>query len=352
MLASITGTRYWEDFKDYYAKCVVLQDINVNSEKGRDVLEDLHVDDPLMHHITIYDVVERKYAGFSNAIQQIWCGSDNPKKWQRVNAFDILRINFTEKDWLWLFLLHRVTGSGASFSSDHGFRNSILADTASVCNSYKEMPRFVLDQMQGGRAIFTSIGNQIPPFPKPEGPYNRGSEVYIGEHMTLLIEDLYEQIQTWNKSKSISEVVDWLNGWHKNNGLKQFHFVMTAFAMDIAEYMPHYIDQYSRVNYGSNAVKALELLFDGQGFKNKREFLDAAMDYVVDNLHSPFDAEDVQKQKGKAYSLEDVCCDYVRYVSCYVPKGYEHLKNWQVDNKSSIKDYPRHWTWVKHTESR
>lgn len=350
MSGKIVPTQHWDNFVQYYDRCVELQKINISSEDGRDTSEDLHVDDPLMHYITIYDVVERKYAGFSNAIQQIWYGSENPKRWQIDSAFDGLRTKYNEQDWLTLFLLHRVTGSGASFSYDHGFRNSILNDMAKVADNKYDMIRFVFNEMTQGRAIFTSIGNQIPPFPKPEGPYDRGSELYIAEYIVPLVMELHENLIKWNKSKSIREVVDWIHTWHNARGLKKFHFVMTAFVMDIAEYMPHYIDQYSRVNYGANAVEALTLLFKNNGAKNKLEFLDASMDYIVENLHSPMAADDVERGMGKAYSLEDVACDYVRYVGCYVPKGYEHLEPWQVTHNSLITDYPKHWTYEKHIE--
>jgi hypothetical protein len=350
MSGEIIPTRYWKDFTRYYDWAVELQGINVSSEDGRNPHEsdDLHVPDPLMHYITIYDVVERKYAGFSNAIQQIWHGSDNPKRWQIDKRFDGIHETYTERDWLWLFLLHRVTGSGASFSYDHGFRNSILSDMAFSSGDAEDMRKYVLSEMRTGRPIFTSIGNQIPPFPKPSGEYKRGGELYIGEYMTRLVDATYQYLQDSGGGLSIAETVDWVNQWHKDNGLKQFIFVLTAWIMDIAEYMPHYVDQYSRVHYGSNAVEALELLFDGRGFKNKKMFLDAAMDYVVEHLHSPYAEDDKKRGIGKAYSLEDVCCDYVRYVGCYVPKGYEHLEPWQVTHNSLIDDYPKHHTWVKH----
>jgi hypothetical protein len=350
MTGTIEPSRHWPNFVRYYERCNVLQQINIGSEFGRNTKEDLHVEDPLMHFITIYDVVERRYAGFSNALQQVWYGSDNPKRWQIDSRFDGVHDRITELDWLFIFLIHRVTGSGASFTYDHGFRNSILADMVANFDNKEEMCRYLIEQMQSGRAVFTSIGNQIPPFPKPEGPYARGSELYIGEYTIQLVTDLQKELKTWNKSKSIREVVDWCNEWHKDHGIKQFHFVLTAFVMDIAEYMPHYIDQYSRVNYGSNAVEALEMLFNGQGFKRKIDFLDAAMDYVVNELPSPTLQSDKDMGKGRAYSLEDVCCDYVRYVGCYVPKGYEDLEPWQVTHNSIITDYPKHWTYDNHIE--
>lgn len=347
-MPEIIATEHWDHFVDYYNRCVKLQGINISSENGRDTSQDLHVDDPLQHFVTIYDVVERKYAGFSNALQQVWCGSQNPKRWQADARFDRHQEIFSEADWLWLFLLHRVTGSGASFQHDHGFRNSIIADAALLEQDRFGMERYVIEQMQAGRPIFTSIGNQIPPFPKPQGPYSRGSELYIGEFMMDLVHDMYEHLKASGGNLVIADTVDWANDWHKAHGLKQFHFVLTAWVMDIAEYFPQYVDPYSRVHYGKNAIEALELLFENDGYK-KKDFYDACMDYIVSKLWSPFAQDDMQRQQGKAYSLEDVACDYVRYVGCYVPNGYHHLEPWKVTHSIET-DYPKHWTYVNHIE--
>ena len=349
-MAKVVRTEYWQDFTDYYNRAAILQGINVSSENGRDTSEPLHVDDSLQHHITIYDTIERKHAGFSNALQQVWFGSDAPKRWHADSRFNDHHSIYGLREWLWLFLLHRVTGSGASFTFDHGFRNSIVSDVGLYCTTVSEMRSFVLEQMRDGRAIFTSIGNQIPPFPKPDGEYVRGGERYIGEFMTRLVDDTIWMLAARRSPWTIADTVDWVCAWHVKNGLKQFKFVLTAWVMDIAEYFPELVDPYSRVHYGANAIEALELLFDNDGFK-KKEFLDEAMNTLVSELHSPFEPEDVRRGMGRAMSLEDVACDYVRYVGNYVPKGYEHLTPDQVTHSSRMKDiYPKHWTYNKHIE--
>jgi len=348
-MSKIVETIYWEDFKKYYDKASRLQTINISSENGRDTSEDLHVDDPLQHHITIYDTVDREFAGFSNAIQQIWYGSNNPKKWQIDTRFDGYDLH--TMDWFFLFLLHRVTGSGASFSYDHGFRNNILADMALEADNMIHMKDYVLSEMKTGRPIFTSIGNQIPQFPKPNEVYPKGSQLYIAEYMPRLVKDFYNHIIENPLTMSIREGVDWINDWHRNNGLKCFHFVMTAFVMDVAQYFPALIDPWSRVNYGKNAIEALNLLFKNEGYKQK-DFLDAAMDRICEEFRSPYDKRDEERGLGKGLSLEDVACDYVRYVECYVPKGYEHLEIWQATNNSLIPHHEKHWTYHKLREAK
>jgi len=347
-MPQLIETIYWEDFKKYYNRAATLQNINIASEKGRDTSEDLHVDDPLQHYITIYDTVDREFAGFSNAIQQIWYGSKNPKKWQIDTRFDGYQLH--TMDWFWLFMMHRITGSGASFSYDHGFRNSILSDMALAGDNMIHMRQYVLSEFRNGRPLFTSIGNQIPMFPKPVEPFTKASEYYISEFMPRLVKGFYYHIINNPLSMSIREAVDWINAWHKDHGIKSFHFVMTAFVMDVAQYFPELIDPWSQVNYGKNAVEALHLLFGNDGYKKKMDFLDAAMDKICEEFRSPYDTRDLERNLGKGFSLEDVACDYVRYVECYVPKGYEHLEPWQVTNNSMIPEHPKHWTYHKHVE--
>lgn len=352
-MADIEPTIYYEDFLEYYDKAQHLQGINLATDTGRDTSEDMHVDDPIMHYVTIYDVVERKYAGFSNAIQQIWHGSDNPKKWQVDTRFDGIHSILDEKTWLWLFLLHRVTGSGASFAHDHGFRNSILADVAINAQTVPDMTRYTLAEMRHGRKVFTSIGNQIPPFPKPvemDGYTMRGSEVYIARFMANLVDAFHEYLVSLTEPISVCDGVDWVCAWHREHGLKQFKFVLTAWVMDVAEYYPNYVEPYSRVHYGANAIEALDFLFDNHGYK-KRDFYHACMDRVVSDRFSVHCEVDTAKRMGRPYSLEDVCCDYIRYVECYVPKGYEHLEPWMVENRSRIPDHPKHHSFHRHVES-
>lgn len=348
-MPTLIETAYWEDFQHYYAKAATLQTINISSPNGRDTSEPLHVDDPLQHYVTIYDTVDREFAGFSNAIQQIWHGANNPKQWQVDHRFDGYQLE--PMDWMWLFLMHRVTGSGASFSYDHGFRNSILADMALAGDNMFDQRDYVLREMRNGRAIFTSIGNQIPMFPKPGDAYRRGSDRYIEEYMPHLVSDMWHHLEAHPLSMSIRENVDWCHEWHTAHGLKRFHFVMTAWVMDIAFYFPQLIDPWSQVNYGNNAIEALQLLFGNGGFKNRASFLDAAMDKICNDLRSPHDLRDVERGYGKGLALEDVACDYVRYVECYVPAGYQHLEPWQVTNNSMIPDHPKHWTYRKHLEA-
>lgn len=339
-MPDLKPTPYFDDFTIYYDKAAILQEYNISSPTGRDPSDPAyHVGDPLMDYVTIYDCVERRYAGFSNALQQIWYGSKNPKRWQIRREFDGLHSVYTPVEWLFLFLIHRLTGSGASFSHDHGFRNSIIADTALKCEQAGEMKRYVLDEMENKRAIFTSIGNQIPAFPKVPSHYQFKSQgrYYISEFVPQLVMDMLDWLTASNQRKTVAEAADWACQWNVEHGAKRFVFVLTAWVMDIAEYFPLWVDPNSHVHYGANAIESLNLLFDYSSFKRSEHKYNAAMEVISEHCRTPFTNE-----PGRPYSLEDVLCDYVRYIECYVPKGYEHLDLWQVTNASTVRHPIKH----------
>jgi len=105
--------------------------------------------------------------------------------------------------------------------------------------------------------------------------------------------------------------------------MKRWAFVTTAFAMDIAEYMPQLVDPMSHANYGKNALEAMDLLFEREG-ERKAEFYDAVMHRCCQEMRRP------NGEPSQPMSMEDVLCDYIRYIRRYVPKGYDDLELWQV----------------------
>lgn len=324
-------TDYFHDFVEYYRKAAHLQDRQFDPELPP-------TGDPLMDNVPIYDCVERRFAGFCNALQQAWYGSNNPKHWQAAPRFDGLDLQTVE--WLWVFLVHRVTGSGASFEDDHGFRNSVVPEMVWQGTMFEQRD-WLLNEMRGGRAVFTSIGNQIPPFPKPRDGYARGGELYLAEYAPQLVLDTYEWLREQDdRPVPITEVVDYVLAWHVEHGLKRFKFVLTAWAMDIAEYYPHVVDAESHVYYGANCEEAFDLMFEG-GPRNKRERDVLRMDMIRDAVYDG-------RHPAHPFSLEDVCCDYVRYIECYVPKGT--APDLDVTNRSRMAQHPKHRSFHAHVQ--
>jgi hypothetical protein len=107
--------------------------------------------------------------------------------------------------------------------------------------------------------------------------------------------------------------------------------------MDTAEYYPELVDPTSHCYYGANCVRAFDLMFikEKTDPKNKAQFQELCM------------AELCKSVNGRPYDVEDVCCDYIRYLVEYIPKGYGDLTQEQRLNNSSLKvkrewglDYP------------
>src|SRR5262249_37492838 len=132
-------------------------------------------DDELMNNVRIYDVVQRRYAGFSKVLEDIH-GVRVRKDLQRFPAFredDVLGFHF-------LHWFHRFTGSGASFQprylsngdlnpKEHGYCNSHVDRVAIAyfAHNFSSAVKYIVECDQ---PMVTSVGNQPPSLknPKPE----------------------------------------------------------------------------------------------------------------------------------------------------------------------------------------
>ena len=127
------------------------------------------VNDPLMQSIDIYDCYTRDAAGFSNVIQDLRLMTNTPK-WHHqddnrrrlIESYDTH--NWDTKTWFFVYLCHRMTGSGASFTRDHGYRNNAVQYWGSL-RDIKDMKDHMIYLKSLGKPLFTSIGNQ-PPSPR------------------------------------------------------------------------------------------------------------------------------------------------------------------------------------------
>lgn len=326
-------TEFYNDFLEYYRKAKLLQDKNL-------LLHDTPTNDPLMDNITIYDTVNRKYAGFSKVLEDIHgvrVRKDLVKLKDYTQVLSSIEFHF-------LHLLHRFTGSGASFQptflpdgsrnpKEHGYHNNIVGRVADC---------MAMDSFEGARQVIvsntapmvTSVGNQ-PPSLKNGDPskyrlaqqyyFDNIAETFLSDYLTFLVNKEYET----NKPTGIKEAVDFCCGWHKERGFKQWHFVLTAFVMDTAEYYPELVDQKSHCYYGANCIRGFDLMFkkDSSEPRNigKRGFYELCM------------TELVKATGGNPYDIEDVVCDVIRYWKEYIPKGYQDLPHAFRVNNSTLK---------------
>lgn len=338
------ATSFFNDFIEYYNKANILEQRN-----SLLLPEDTTVGDPLMDSVTIYDTVHRKQAGFSKVLEDI--------HGVRLRK-DLVRLpDFTEtlniQEFHFLHLLHRFTGSGASFQprllpdgslnpKEHGYCNNIVYDVAQV---------MTMDSFEGARLaivnnvkpMVTSTGNQ-PPSLKNGNPskYRLAQQYYFDNFAEQFVKDYVYFLKNFIEHNlhtcGIKEAVDFCLKWHKDRGFKQWHFVLTAFVMDTAEYYPDLVDPNSHCYYGANCIRSFDLMFvkePGVDKEKGNDWYEKCMSVIV------------EVTGGRPYDLEDVACDYIRYVTEYIPKGYKHLTQEQKLNNSTLKvetehglDYP------------
>lgn len=331
-------TEFFRDFMNYYEKASLLQRKNLNIYTGA------LIDDPLMESVTIYDTVNRKYAGFSKVLEDIH-GVRTRKDLVRLKDYSKM---ISSVEFQYLHLLHRFTGSGASFQptllqdgsrnpKEHGYYNSIIERCADI---------MVMDGIEGARDVIvkntkpmvSSVGNQPPSLKNPDPSkyrlaqqyyFDQIAESFVQDYMTFLINKEYET----NKPTGIKEAVDFSCEWHKSRGFKQWHFVLTAFVMDTAEYYPELVDPESHCYYGANCIRGFDLMFvkEQSDPRKKDQWYESCM------------TELCKAVQGRPYDVEDVVCDVIRYWVEHIPKGYEHLTSEQRKNNSTLKvngEYP------------
>lgn len=325
--------RYFNLAKDQQAKCNL----------GTVPYLESNMNDDLMENVELYDVAERKYAGFSQIVNDIFYGwTDEHPYWEKMKAGIHSRqrkqiatdwtgkhSDFNLPEWLYVFLLHRITGSGINYSQKpSGYHNTIVPHLYNF-KTIEEMARFVNHYQY---PFYTSVGYQFPAFPKPPAGsnYKRGGDYYLTEFAPRLCRELADWLEASNSKKDFREIGDWMFDWNSKNGLKVYRFQYAAFIADIADWYPNYVNLDSPFYYGSNAVECISYLAVNTDKLQKEKFLDSVMHKVFEDT------------SAYPYNAEDVCCDFIRWVENYVKPGsdYNHVCLDSVWSSCKIKDHP------------
>jgi hypothetical protein len=324
--------RYFELAKDQQAKC------NLGTVK----YTESQMKDDLLEHVELYDVVERKFAGFSQIVNDAFYGWTEehpywPKMVQGIHTVQRKRVatdwtgkhsDFKLPEWLYVFLLHRITGSGINYSTKpSGYYNTLLFDLY-TCKDIEEMVQLVNTMM---KPFYTSIGYQFPSFPKiPQNThYRRAGDYYLSVFAPKLCREMAEWLESGQK-RDFREMGEWLFEFNRKHDLKLYKFQYAAFIADIADWYPQYVNKESLFYYGSNAVECISYLAVNTTRMNKEKFLDAVMVKIYEDTGA------------YPYNAEDVCCDFIRWVENYVKPGadYDHLDRDKLWSSCKIKDHP------------
>jgi len=328
-------TKYYEEFKRYYK---LAEDQQGKTNLGWQDYDGSTSDD-LMNNVQLYDVVERKLAGFSQIINDAFYGSstdhpyydkiqaghsDNKRKYM-ILKWDNRKNVYGLREWLYVFLVHRITGSAINYGTiPSGYHNTILFDLY-TCDTVDEMAKMIPHYR---KTFYTSIGYQFPKFPKPPEGYKRGGDYYLSTYAPRLVDEMASWLESGGK-RDFREMGDWMFEWNEKNGLCRYKFQYAAFLADLADWFPEFVNTESHFYYGTNAVECISYLIEGK--KKDQNTLDSVMDMVYEDLGSV------------PYNAEDVCCDFIRWVENYVRPGshYDHVDRDAIWSSCSIKDHPR-----------
>jgi len=288
-------------FTDYYSKAKKMQELKFQGKNW--TKEDIN--DDLVWNIPIYDVVNRRYAAFSSLPEAIKYKDKDPKK--NGIYFDSLGDKLNSDNFIKMCYLFRLCGSGINYIpkvkdqkpfGTHGFGNF-----------------WIVEQLRNGSCLHEDWLKAIPEnrFCDVKGyllPMIKGGlRNYIINESMDLVNYLTDIINTSDKT-GIKEIVDKGNEWLLKKGYNRQNFVLTAFAMDMAEYFPNLVDQESDVYVGSNAKKCLNMILPKMN-------TDKALRHLC-NLTGNF---------SKPYDMEDVACDFIRYVENFQSEGHIKANN-------------------------
>ena len=285
------------------------------------------VDDDLIYNIPIYDMGHRKYAAFCSFTEAVW-NKENDIKGNGIFFKDHEIKN--ELNWFVLFYLFRLCGSGINykpkasslfndFLGTHGFGNFWIIN--SIINKKYNYNCWLSDLKALNKPFTDNKGYLLPQF-SFQGLENSHLKKFILEYSVDLVKYIYNFVK--NGKKEIYQITDEVNSWLNKKGFKRQNFVATAFAADLSEYFPNYVDKNGFVYAGTNAVKCIKAIFPKKN-KNKQEFeyINEVLQFQSNRYNlTPIDCEDSRN------------CDVIRYFQEY-QSSYHIIKNNGVRMKNN-----------------
>ena len=299
-----------EEFKTYYKKAKMMQELKFEGASW----SESDINDELIYNVPIYDVVNRRYAAFSSLPEAIRYKEKDPK--ENGIYFKIIEDRMTHVNFIKMCYLFRLCGSGINYKPQlhgntpfgtHGFGNFWIVEELRKGFTFYE--DWLLTIPEKG---FCDVKGYLLPMIKG------GLRNFIIKDSRYLLSHLIDYIYGFDGTLGIKQVVDEGNKYLMQKGFKRQNFVLTAFAMDIAEYYPELVDRDSDVYVGTNAKKCLKLILPGMKTDDALRFL--------------------CKETGghsKPYDMEDVACDFIRYIENF--QSPEHIKmNNNIKYKNNV----------------
>ena len=320
---------YYEEFLRYHEMAKWQHE---HCNLGLTPHKDTPFDDDLIKNVYLYDVVERKYAGFNQLMLDLWYDfKDHPyrkkmSKWRKELVQGVDTSFWSLPEWLFVFFVHRLTGSGINYAKiPAGYHNSIFLDFKDL-DTIEDMCDFIRGYT---KRMFTSIGYHIAPFPKPEEGYKQGGKYFICEHLPRLVRMFADYLEEGDK-KQFRCMMDFISMFNKECKFKVFWFQYAATLSDVADFFPEYVQTESHFFSGKNAIEGLEYMAKKPYGLSRTVFHDLLMNRIMEDTGSV------------PYNAEDIVCDWIRWLESYInPKAdYGHLDMDKIFSSHRIEDHP------------
>lgn len=291
---------------------------------GKKKLSVEDINDDLMYYIPIYDVSKRRYAAFCSLTEALWYKENDEKG--NGHYFKNIKIN-KEIDWLMFWYLFRLCGSGINYKIKesnvivdagpyhHGFGNFWIIDSI-LAGRYTHR-RWLKDLVETRTSYSDNKGYMLPLI-------EEGLKNFITKFSAKMIKKIYNYCL--QEKRAIYQITDFGNDFLMKAGHKRQNFVLTAFAADISEYMPHLVDPQSETYAGTQAEKCIRLLFQkSKSSDSNFKFINEVLQFQSERYGlNPIDCEDSRN------------CDYIRYLKEYQSKHHIIKNKGRVYENNSI----------------
>jgi len=321
-----------EAIDDYHVKSKLIQEyyFENNPKKLTEVDFKSLVDDDLCYNIPIYDVLNRRYAAFSSLLEALWYGDKDPKGNGKYFE-NFKRYKLGKFEWFYLFYMFRLCGSGINYKpknglfdepwGTHGFGNFWIIEEI-LLERYNIEDW--LDSLSKRDKPFTNNkGYLLPQFTFQN--LDKGHlKYFILRYSFLFVKDLYAYMNH-NPGLSIYEITDYGNEWLNERGFKRQNFILTAFAMDVAEYYPEIVNPKSKIYAGTNAMKCIKQIFKKANKMSDFDFTNEAFEFLA------------IRYNANRYDVEDSrACDCIRYFQEYQSPDHIKKNNGNIYKNNSI----------------
>lgn len=313
---------------DYHYKSIMMERHVIKKQTFDGNLEE-HINDDLIYKVPIYDMGSRRFAAFCSFTEAVWYQDKDYKGNGQYLKNDIN----DEFDWFMLFYLFRLCGSGINYIPKSGLFNEFLGTHGFgnfwIINSIlknKYTTKEWLEDLKVLESPFTdNKGYLLPQF-----SYKNRTSGHL-KHFILtdaikLVRSIYEKLTNSNERLEIYQLTDFGNNWLNQHDYNKQYFVLTAFACDLAEYFPQYVDPKSRLYAGTNAKKCIKSIYPKIGKVSEFDYINAVLQHQAERYKlNPMDCEDSRN------------CDVIRYLQEYQSKHHMDKNGGRLYNNSVLK---------------